>query len=73
MSLRKETPELNRREFAKGAASLAVSAAVWMGGTSEAVAEEPNGLTSLTMVEAARKLRAREITATALVQAFLDR
>jgi aspartyl-tRNA(Asn)/glutamyl-tRNA(Gln) amidotransferase subunit A len=67
--------KLNRREFTKlAAAATALGSAFHLSAVFAAPeAESSTGLAFLTMTEAARKVRAREITSAALVNACLAR
>jgi len=64
--------EVNRRHFIHGSMALGLFAA--MSESLSAFADDaPTGLVGLTISEASRRIRARQLTSTELTQAFLDR
>ncbi len=62
--------DVSRRQFVEMCAAVGAVAAVSPGW---AVADAPDALVGLTLVEAARRLRTRQVTSTELVEAYLAR
>jgi aspartyl-tRNA(Asn)/glutamyl-tRNA(Gln) amidotransferase subunit A len=67
--------EFNRRRFVKMSAALGAVVAIGdlPQAFAQAVTDAPSPLVTLTLKEACRRIRARELTSTELVQAYLDR
>ena len=65
--------ELNRRHFVQWCTATGVAASLPKSLHAFAAPEVPPGMVELTVAEAARRLRAHQVTSVELTQAFLDR